>query len=147
MMNALIIAGATPPPTTTPTAPGQPCIFDQSNFLAFPHWYQYLTGKGVPTAPKNADGSWVPGSIVCNPQLTHLNDVWLIIAAVIEILLRVAAIVAVGMIFYAAFRFITSQGDPEEARQARGTIIDAVVGLFITVIAATVVNFIAGSIS
>lgn len=103
------------------------------DFLGFPTWYKYLQG--------------VTTNGVCQPQVTSLTDVWLIVAAIIEVLLRVASLLAVGFIMYAGFQYLTSQGDPSKAAQARQGIINAVVGLVITIIAAVTVGFIAGQIN
>jgi ABC-type Fe3+ transport system permease subunit len=103
-----------------------------SSLLGFPAWYQYL--------PTVTD---IKG--VCSPSLTNINDIWLIVAAVIEILLRIAALMAVGFIVYGGIQFTTSQGDPKQTNSARSTILSAVVGLVICLIAAIVISFIAGS--
>lgn len=118
---------------------GDACNFSSSSFLGFPHWYQFL--KGVQVATDTTDSS---SPLVCNPQLTHLADVWLILAAVLEILLRVAALVAVAFIIYGGITYITSQGNPEDTAKGRNTILSALIGLVIAVIAAAVVAFIAG---
>jgi hypothetical protein len=99
-----------------------------SNFLAFPNWDSYLQCS--------SNGS---------PQLTSLSDIWLILAAVIEILLRIATLAAVGVIIYAGIKYSTSQGNPEETGKALNTIISAAVGLVICIFAAVIVTFIAGS--
>lgn len=107
-----------------------PCGGD--GFLGFPKWYKYLS---------SADGV-----SPCSPQIAGLNDVWLIVAAIIEILLRVAAIIAVIFIIYAGFSYVTSQGDPESTARAKSTLVNALVGLAIAVTAAAIVSFIAGSV-
>jgi ABC-type Fe3+ transport system permease subunit len=98
-----------------------------SSFLGFPTWYEFL--------PLNADKT---------PELTSISDVWLIVAAVIDILLRVAAIVAIVIVIYGGIQFITSGGDPQKASSARTTITNAIIGLVIAVTAATLVTFVAG---
>jgi hypothetical protein len=112
---------------------GLPCTPQGGSFLSFPTWYHYLPGV------YDTNGA-------CAPQVGHLSDIWLIIAAVIEILLRIAALIAVGFVIYGGIQYATSQGNPDQTSQARTTIINAFIGLAITVIAATVVSFIAGSI-
>jgi ABC-type Fe3+ transport system permease subunit len=99
------------------------------SFLSFPTWYEYLNCTGSPPSP----------------ELTSLSDVWLIVAAVIEILLRVAALVAVGIIIYAGIQYSTSQGRPEVTSKALSTIISAAIGLAICILSAVIVTFIAGS--
>lgn len=95
------------------------------NFLGFPTWYQYLQMDG------------------CSPKITGLNDIWLIVAALISILLRLAAIVAVFMVVYGGFQFMTSQGNPDATAKARTTILNALIGMIISITAAAAVQFIA----
>jgi hypothetical protein len=100
-----------------------------TDFFGFPAWYKYLDLHS------------------CQPQIHGLNDIWLIVAAIIEICLRIAAIVAVAFIIYGGFNYTTSQGDPESTAKAKGTLINALVGLALAVTAATIVSFIAKSIN
>src|ERR1035438_6852916 len=79
-------------------------------FGIFPTWYEYLPGK------KDFYHH-------CFPQITSLTDIWLIVAALIEILLRVAAIAAVAMVIYGGIQYTTSQGSPEATAKAKSTII------------------------
>ena len=60
----------------------------------------------------------------------------------LEIMLRMSGLVAVVMIFWGAYKFILSQGNPDSAAGARKTVINAVVGLVIIIIASGVVSFI-----
>jgi lysylphosphatidylglycerol synthetase-like protein (DUF2156 family) len=113
---------------TLPHFAGTPCA---SNKFLFPTWYTYLPGS-------NTAGG-------CSPELTNINGVWLIVAAVIEILLRLAALFAVGIIIYAGIEYSISQGNPERTSRALNTIIGAAAGLAIVVIAAVLITFIAGS--
>ncbi|MDB5175778.1 MAG: hypothetical protein JWM81_636 [Candidatus Saccharibacteria bacterium] len=102
------------------------------DLLGFPKWYKYLDGVQVNNA--------------CTPQISSLTDVWLIVAAVIEILLRVAALLAIFYVIYGAVTYMISRGEPDKTTNARHTIINAVIGLAIAVISAAVVSFVAGSI-
>jgi ABC-type Fe3+ transport system permease subunit len=104
------------------------------NFLFFPHWYKYLDGVTDPTTH------------ACSPALNSVSDIWLIVAAIIEILLRVAGIMAVVFVVYGGFQYVTSQAEPDALMKARRTIINALVGLILAIISATIVNFIAGSV-
>jgi hypothetical protein len=113
---------------------GKSCSPDGNGFLAFPHWYKYLGGA------YDAHGT-------CIPRVLGLSDVWLVVAAIIEILLRVAAIAAVIFIIYGGFSYTASQGDPEATSRAKGTLVNALIGLAIAVSAAAIVSFIAGNVS
>jgi len=99
-----------------------------SAFLGFPYWYSYLQCQGTPP----------------QPELTNINDIWAIVAAVIEILLRIAGIVAVFLVVYGGIQYITSQGEPDKTTKARSTIINALTGLVIAILAASLVSFVAG---
>jgi hypothetical protein len=50
------------------------------------------------------------------------------------------------MVIYGSINFVMSRGEPDKTANARNTIINALLGLAIAVIAAATVNFIAGSI-
>lgn len=104
------------------------------SFLGFPTWYHYLQSS------TDANG-------LCSPKLNGLSDIWLIVAAVIEIILRVAAIAAVIFVIYGSVSLITSQGEPDKTTKARNTIVNALIGLAISVMSAAIVSFIAKSIS
>lgn len=69
------------------------------------------------------------------------STVLLILLAVVDDLLRVAGLLAVGFVIYAGAKFITSNGAPDEAAKARTTAINALVGLGITMVAITFVSF------
>jgi hypothetical protein len=113
---------------------GDSCRIAHDNFLSFPTWYEYLDGK-------------LDANNACVPSMTSLSDVWLIVAAIIEILIHIAALAAVAMVIYSGFRYTTSQGDPEQTARAKGTLVNALVGLAIAVMAASIITFIARSIS
>lgn len=101
-------------------------------FFGLPPWYKYL-------------GSDTTGT-ECVPVFSSLSDVWLIVLAIIEILLRLAAIAAIIYLVYGGIRLTTSRGSPDKIASARTGIIDALVGLLIAVIAVALVNFIGRSV-
>lgn len=112
------------------------------SFFGFPHWYEYLAGVEAWIDPSNPRAG-----TRCVPQLSNFSDIWLIAAAVIEILLRVAAIVAVMFVIYGGFNYMTSQGEPDATGRAKTTVVNALIGLAIAVSAAALVSFIAGRIT
>jgi cytochrome bd-type quinol oxidase subunit 2 len=64
------------------------------------------------------------------------------IASVINLLSAAVGVVAVFMIIFGGFRYITSAGNPESAKSARNTILYAVIGLFIVALAQIIVHFV-----
>ena len=107
---------------------------DGGGILSLPTWYKYLDG--------NVDAK----SGLCTPVMTKLTDVYLIIAAIIEIILRISALAAVAFIIYGGFQFITSRGEPDKAAKARGTVQNALIGLVISISSAAIVTYFAGVI-
>ncbi|MEI6481545.1 MAG: pilin [Candidatus Saccharibacteria bacterium] len=95
-----------------------------------PQWYKYL----------QLDDN-------CNVNLNFPDDliqIWKIGLALVEILLRVGGLVAIGFIIYGGFMFVTSQGEPEGIKKAKNTVLNALIGAVITVVASSVVTYIAG---
>jgi len=101
------------------------------SFFGLPSWYYYL-----PTQTVNHQ---------CIPVFSKLSDAWLVVAAIIEMLLRIAGIGAVIMIIVGGVTYSTSMGDPEATTKAKNTIIYSVVGLIVAISAAIIVTFIASS--
>lgn len=99
-----------------------------SGSLFLPTWYKYLDTTQTPTG--------------CSINMDFPADVGKILLAVVEILLRVGGIVAVFFVIYGGFRYITSQGEPENTKSARQTITNALIGVVITTIATVAVSFI-----
>ena len=101
------------------------------NFL-LPTWHKYLEHDNE--CRLNLDDFTFPG------------DITPIVLAVVEILLRIGVLAAVGYVIYGGIMFMTSQGEPDKAANARKIIINAVIGLVIGLVATGVVNFIGGKL-
>lgn len=106
------------------------------SLLGLPTWYKYLDGQRV------MDES--TGIEICQPVFAGANDIWKVVASVLETLLRVGSLIAIGFVVFGGVTYITSQGSPDKTKQALQTIISALVGLVISIIAAALVGFIAG---
>jgi len=73
-------------------------------------------------------------------------DSWMSVRdSIINTLLYAAGIIAVIMIIYGAFRYITAGGNAGAITKAKDTILFAVIGLVIAILAFTIVNFVIGS--
>jgi len=98
----------------------------KAGFLGFPHWYDYL-------------------KLDSNCQIVNFSfpgDLLLVALAIIDILLRVAGLVAVFYVIFGGIQYATSQGNPDAAAKAQSTLINALVGLAIAMIAIGFVSFI-----
>jgi len=124
-------ANAFAPKTTLVAAAKEPC--QTHEFFGLLPWYHYL--KLNPKTCEVQDFNLLPGG-------GQHSDLVLVLLAIIDDLLRIAGLVAVGFIVYAAFNFITSQGNPEDAAKARGTAINALIGLLLAMFAIVLVSFI-----
>lgn len=111
------------------------CANYNPSFFEFPTWYKYLI---------------VNGKIEDDCSLSDnfgLMDIWSIVIAVIEMIVYVAGIVAVVMIIWGGFRMITSQGSPETIKEARNTVLYAVIGLVVTISARAIMGVVGGIFS
>lgn len=108
------------------------CTGSSKTFLGFPTWYKYL--------------DFQEGSEDCEIEFNFATDISKILLAVFEILLRVAGLVAIGFVLFGGFQYILSQGEPEQVKGAKSTIINAIIGLVIAISATAVVNLIARNI-
>lgn len=101
------------------------------SFLGFPTWYRGVT-----------DGS-------CNPVVADGNlskFLWHIVLNCIEMGLVAVGYLAVFFILFAGFRFLTSNGNTEVVAKARMSILNAVIGLVISIASIAIVRFIFGII-
>jgi len=103
----------------------------KGSFFGLKPWYQYL--------PLNDDCSI---GLKLSEGPSQWNQLWLIGVVIFEDLLRIAGLVAFGFIIYGGIRYITSQGEPDNPRQALHTILNAVIGLAIAIIGSVVVAYI-----
>jgi len=104
------------------------CTNSSASFLGFPTWYKYLN-------PVYQNGQ-------CVLQTTMPDDLGKIGLALVEILLRLAGLIAVAFVIYGGFNYITSQGEPDKTKSARQRIVNALIGLVITIFATVIVSFI-----
>lgn len=109
------------------------CEKPASAFDLIPRWYKYLDSK--------LDAS-------CNfTEDFKIGDIWKIGLAVVEMLLRLAGIIAFGYTVFGGFKFVLSRGNPQEAAKARQTIIDAIIGMAIAMLATLLVAFVGRTLS
>jgi hypothetical protein len=102
------------------------------SFFAFPTWYRYLEQRSVGNR--------------CEIVNFDIADFPLIGLALVDIALRVAGLVAVGYVIYGGLQFVYAQGETEKTKKARQTIINALIGLVIALLATGFVAFIGARI-
>lgn len=95
------------------------------------------TKKEAQTAVDDLSGGHVDGT----------NKIKSTIRDIINIMLFLIGMIAVLMIVIAGFRFVTSNGDSNTVSSAKNTIIYAVIGIVVAVMAYAIVNFILDNIA
>lgn len=100
--------------------------------FGIPPWYKYLVQFGK----MDGECKIVDGFV--------LKDAWLIGLAVIEMIVYLAGIIAIVMIIWGGFRMIISQGNPESIKEARQTILYAIIGLIVAISAKVIMNVVVG---
>jgi len=107
-----------------------------SGFLGFPAWYRGLTNANCDVvSPSSETGG-----------ITLTSFIWRVVLNVIEMAMVAVAYVTVAFILYGGFQYLTSQGAPEAAAKARTTILNAVIGLVISLVAVGIITFISDRI-
>lgn len=82
------------------------------------------------------------GGAGCNTGLPHAGASTNQLQDILRIVFAVLAALAVLFIVIAGFRFVTSQGNPQEVSKARSTIVYALVGLIVALLAEALVTFV-----
>ncbi|HZM63706.1 MAG TPA: hypothetical protein VFB59_01085 [Candidatus Saccharimonadales bacterium] len=111
---------------------------EKYSFFDFPTWYKWLDQAG--RMEIDASGRCVPVASM------SVADLSLILLSLLDIALRLAGIVAVGFVVYGGIQLVTSQGDPEGIKRGRQTIINALIGLVISLFATVLVAFVGTSL-
>jgi TRAP-type C4-dicarboxylate transport system permease small subunit len=68
------------------------------------------------------------------------------IQTIINVLLGLIGVVAVIMLIYGGFRYVLSAGNEKATSAAKDTILFAIIGIVVAVLAFAIVNFVIGSL-
>lgn len=126
-------------PTTNAAAPAVSSKCDR-RFLTFPAWYNGLVG------PNGTCDIVPPSSLGGNSETQLSRFIWKIVLNVVDILLQAVAYVAVGFVIYGGFKYISSTGRPDKVKEGRELILNAVIGLVISIAAASIVGYIGANL-
>ncbi len=114
---------------------GASCQLSGGSFFGLPTWYKYLADKG------EVDPL---GRCRYVPKVENMGDGLLVLLGLVDILLRVGGMVAFGFIVWGGLQMVLSQGEPDKRAKAVTTLINAAIGLVITLSAAGILSFVAG---
>lgn len=112
----------------------------EPTFFGLYPWYHYLNAAGKLDSACNMTSFTPLGGV------GQQSDILLIGLAVVDDLLRVAGVVAVGYVIYAGIKYVISQGSPEEVTKAKSTLLNALLGLAIAMVAVAFISFIGNKV-
>lgn len=138
VVSSVAIAGV-PRPAYAAIAPG---CDTSGSFLGLPTWYKYLD-----IGPKDKDKCAVTGPVDSNGKLDWTLAGPRIGLAIADILIRLSGIIAVGFIVYGGVQYVLSEGDPEKAKKARGTIFNALIGLVLVLVSTAIVTLVGSTLN
>lgn len=83
-----------------------------------------------------------PGDIGINVLNSTPSSVGSIINSITNILFWIVGVASVGALIVGGLMYITSAGDPGRTKSAKDTIMYAVIGLIVAILAFAIVNFV-----
>lgn len=112
-------------------------------FFGIPSWYKYLLNSGMMASNKVTGACELTGSLKPDDWIQVIT---LVALALLDIALRLAGLVAVFFVIYGGILYVVSNGEPDKTKDAQQTLINALVGLAIAVVATAGVSFIGNRI-
>ena len=116
---------------TPQTASAATC---NDKFLLFPSWC-----RGLETV-EDKDTKYLTVKSPTSDEMSKF--IWTIVLNIIEIGLVLVGYIAIFFILYGGFQYMISQGTPDGAIKGRTTILNAIIGLVISIASVAVVNFV-----
>ncbi|MCA9324603.1 hypothetical protein KDA23_00855 [Candidatus Saccharibacteria bacterium] len=110
-------------------------------FFGLKPWYAYLDYGVDPVTGQCGvlNFNLLPGG-------GNASDVPLILLAIVDDLIRVVGLISVAFVIYGGIQYATSQGTPEATSKAQSTIINALIGLALSVVAVAIIAFLANTL-
>lgn len=106
----------------------------KQTFLGIKPWNQYLTTVDT------GDGCKIEYPAEVGDTILKVS------IAIVDMLVRLAGIVAFVYLVLSGFRFVLSQGDPSKEKSARSAAFNAVIGMVIAIISTSLIGFITRSL-
>ncbi len=103
----------------------------------------------VPVGAKAAECSGTPQEIAqCSVDLVGGTNAPVLseqIALIINLLIGLIATAAVIMLIIGGFRYVFSQGEEKATKSAKDTILYAIIGIVVSILAFSIANFVVGA--
>jgi len=108
------------------------------NFFGLPGWYEFMAVK-----PGTCEVIFNSAPNGGAPNAADFFGVAVLVGlAIIDMLLRIGGIVSVAFVIYGGIQYVTSQGESDKTAKARGTIINALIGMAICMVSVALVSFV-----
>jgi hypothetical protein len=120
-------------------AAASPCA--EKSFFGLVPWYHYLEKKVVEVTVNGEKVKECKINFNILPSGSQA-DAPLVLAAIVDDLLRIAGFVAVAFVIVGAIQYVTSEGNPENTAKAQSTILNALIGLAIAIVGVAFVSFV-----
>lgn len=88
------------------------------------------------------DNPGLPSNGINGQPLTLYGSVF----GIIQLLLGLIGLIAVGFIVYGGFKYITARGDEKATEEAKKTILNAIIGLVVVLLSYVIVTIISNTI-
>ncbi|MDR2524317.1 MAG: pilin [Candidatus Nomurabacteria bacterium] len=98
------------------------------------------TDAAADTKTDICDGVTKATGAACDGKTNTVNSVWGMAGQVVTWMLIAVGIICVVFIIIGGIKFTTSGGDPEKAKSARKTLLFAIIGLAVCLLATLIVN-------
>lgn len=133
---AMVVGGSFSSVAAPVTAQAATC--GDARFLTIPAWYNGLTQQD----PRGNCVVKGPGS----GEAGLRTFVWKIVLNVIEIALHLIGYITIGFIIFGGFKYMLSAGSADGMAKAKTTIMNAVIGLVLSIMSIAIVNVVAGAL-
>ncbi len=104
-------------------------------------WYAYLHSETDANGKCHALPAYKNGT-----DTDLLKTVSLVGIAIIDLLTRISALIALGFLIKGAIQYITSQGEPDGINSAKSTISNAIIGFVLVLLAIGIVQFLGNNL-
>lgn len=130
-LSMTLLIGGTATSLTVATQPAAAASCTKNGtFLGFPPWYRGL---------QNSDCS------IKSPSGNLSGFIWTIVLNIIDDALRLVGFAAITFIIYGGFKYMTSQGSADGMSKAKTTILNAIIGLVLSMVSIAIVNLAVGA--
>lgn len=113
----------------------------KNDFFGLNPWFQYLDVQRVSVS--SIDASKTACTVV---NFNFPGDITLVLLALLDDILRLAGLVAIGYVIWGGISYVTSRGEPDATKRAQTTIMNALIGLVISLISVVGVAFVGNAL-